>query len=54
MQTETTEEEDPKKVGRVLKLCKIRYGGEGAGGEGPAGDCRRAWLAGGMAAWSSL
>ena len=34
MQTETTEEEDPKKMGRVLKPCRIRNGGEGTAGEG--------------------
>ena len=34
VQTETTEEEDPKKMGRVLKLCRVRNGGEGTAGEG--------------------
>ena len=34
MQTETTEEENPKKVGWVFKLCGVRYGGEGSACKG--------------------
>ena len=34
VQTETTEEENPEKVGWVFKLCGVRYGGEGSACKG--------------------
>ena len=34
VQTETTEEEDPEKVGRVLELGRVGYSGESSACEG--------------------